>query len=195
MPSPVHDPNELADNVARLVRIKVAKIVGNLGNSRLDTDDLEQQAMVRVLERLPRYDATRASLTTFLSRVVDSVLLDEERRRTAAKRAPTGGIRSLNRPTSNGEGKQCDLAQVVSRGDTPDLDGDGSRTPRELSNLSLDLKSELNSLPPHLQELLRRFLDNHGERPEGDISRGKWYRGLKAIQDRLQDSSLREYLI
>jgi RNA polymerase sigma factor (sigma-70 family) len=57
-----------------------------------EREDLEQEALLRVWQALPRYDAARASLATFIERVVASKVasLLRSRRRLAIFELPTG---------------------------------------------------------------------------------------------------------
>jgi RNA polymerase sigma-70 factor (ECF subfamily) len=56
----------------RAARVRAAAAVAFGGAPAGDREDLEQEALLRVWQALPRYDPTKASLRTFVERVADS---------------------------------------------------------------------------------------------------------------------------
>jgi RNA polymerase sigma-70 factor (ECF subfamily) len=56
----------------RAARVRSAAAVVLGAASAADREDLEQEALLQVWQALPRYDASRASLRTFVERVADS---------------------------------------------------------------------------------------------------------------------------
>ena len=54
----------------RVVRLTTHALVKRGGVPAADRQDVEQELMLDLLRRLPRFDASRASLRTFTARVV-----------------------------------------------------------------------------------------------------------------------------
>jgi len=55
---------------------------------RDDREDLAQDAMLGLVRELPKFDGTRASLPTFIERVISTRVASAIRRRRASKRVP-----------------------------------------------------------------------------------------------------------
>ncbi|MEO7649485.1 MAG: sigma factor, partial [Bryobacteraceae bacterium] len=66
-----------------------------------DREDLEQEALLALWRALPRYDAARASLRTFVERVVETAITSVLRSRLAQKRQ-AGRLEQVNDRTEAG---------------------------------------------------------------------------------------------
>ena len=55
----------------QLIRYKARQLVGRVGFTESDRDDLEQELMLDLLRRLPKYNPDRAQRNTFIARVVE----------------------------------------------------------------------------------------------------------------------------
>lgn len=86
-------PMDWDQGLERMVCIRAACVARRLGLNVMDEEDLRQDLRVQLLRALPRYDAARASPSTFASRVLDKACLHRmrqimsQRRRTRAARA------------------------------------------------------------------------------------------------------------
>lgn len=76
----------------QMVCIRAACMARRLGLNATDRDDLRQDLRVQLLRALPRYDAARASPSTFASRVLDKAclhcmrqIMGQQRRASAAR--------------------------------------------------------------------------------------------------------------
>ncbi|RMF23507.1 MAG: hypothetical protein D6760_05195, partial [Deltaproteobacteria bacterium] len=81
---------------ARLIRFKARQLCRRPGFTPSDRADIEQEFRVDLLERLPRFDAGKAQLNTFIARVIERKAASIVRHRTAEKRAPEREECSLN---------------------------------------------------------------------------------------------------
>jgi DNA-directed RNA polymerase specialized sigma24 family protein len=73
--SKAFDPQEIVTEYARtLIRVKAKQIVRRPGFSRSDQADVEQDLVVHLLCQAEHFDPERASLNTFIARVIDSAV-------------------------------------------------------------------------------------------------------------------------
>ena len=71
---------------AKRIRLRAGQLIGRYGFSPDDREDLEHDLALDLLQRLSRFDPSRASLNTFVSRVVDHAVATIVERQTAAGR-------------------------------------------------------------------------------------------------------------
>src|SRR5262249_1034887 len=69
-----------------LIRRKARELVGRAGLTSQDREDLEQELLLRLLERLPAFDAERSAWTTFAALVIRRCAANLLRYRQAEKR-------------------------------------------------------------------------------------------------------------
>ncbi len=82
MPEPVFD--QALPLALRAVQVHAAAAVATGRVTPADREDLEQEALVALWMALPHYDASRASVRTFLERVADKRFSSLLRRRRSA---------------------------------------------------------------------------------------------------------------
>lgn len=76
-------PDEYA---ATLIRVKARQLVGRYGFARSDREDIEQDLILHLLQKLRHFDPKRGSENTFVSRITNRKIASIIRQRTAAKR-------------------------------------------------------------------------------------------------------------
>lgn len=185
---------EEAEALRRLIKFKVHKFLKKSGQQRSLADDLEQELAVKVLERLPKHDPGRATLATFLSRIVDNLLVDLERHRTAQKRNSGTAPISLDAPT-DADPDRKPIWQTLPD-DRRNFSVTGSElTAEELAALRLDLAALLATMPTDHRALceLRGEMSVTEAAEELGIARGTAYRHWQAITDTYQDHDLQKY--
>ena len=69
-----------------LIRHKASKMIGKCGLTYDDCEDLEQELYLDLLLRLAKFDPDKASLNTFMARVVDHQVSKILRHRLQAMR-------------------------------------------------------------------------------------------------------------
>lgn len=186
-------PDEAKD-LRRLIKFKVRKFQRAAGKSA-DADDLEQELACRVLERLPKFDAARASLPTFCSRVVDRILVDLERQRHAQKRNSGSPPLSLNAPVG-GNADAGQLWQTIADENCHFTGTGGSSVTGDQIDLRNDLAETLASMTPEQRSVCEgiMYLSVTETAQELGVSRGTAYRHWQNITNEYQDHSLKEYL-
>lgn len=80
----------------RAVQVRSAMFARVLRLAGLDRDDLEQELLLELFRALTRFDPTRASLPTYVDRVIAAKGISMIRREKAQKRRKTADIPILN---------------------------------------------------------------------------------------------------
>jgi RNA polymerase sigma factor (sigma-70 family) len=190
VPSVPHD--DIDNSTRACVRRKVARIIGRAGLAPQDRDDLEQELIAKVLERLGPPDPCRRR-DSLVATVVERLAANLLRERRARKRR--AHVRSLNShvPTADGP---AELAAVVG---APAYDARRGRRPRseeELARLAADVDAVLASLPDDLRELAERLKSQpvaEAARAK-DVPRTTLYEQVRRLRRRFERAGLRDYL-
>jgi len=119
-----------------LVRSKARQLVGRYGFTASDREDIEQELMLDLLQRLPRFDPSRAKRKTFINRVVDNAVASLVKRQKAEKRDYRRNGGSLSKDVEAPDGG------LVERGDTLSADtGQAGRSDEEGCLLVFDVRT------------------------------------------------------
>ncbi len=171
----------------KLITNKVRRFFGRILSAE-DVEDNTSRIMLVVLEKLPGYDPQRSGLETYISRIVDSSLIDIARENRAVKRGASRGAQSLNATVSDGDGNSCEVWQL--------LDDSCLRAHRftEASNrqnevdLRLDLIAVSDTLSATEQKLVRFIYQGCSAREvavASEICPATAYRRLKRLLAKL----------
>ncbi len=180
----------------RLIKYKARRLIGQAGFTASDRDDLEQELILDLLRRLPKYNPRRAQLNTFIARVVGHKI-------ATLIEAKKAGIRDYRRcPFSLNDRFEDEDGRSVERVDTFDQEdyllrtGAQSRPSDELSALTIDVAAVLETLPPELRELCRRLKAESVTEISRDtgIPRGTIYESIKKLREIFEDAGLKDYL-
>lgn len=184
-------------DLRQVVRRKTRQLCRSRGFRRSDADDVEQDLVLDLLKRLPRFDPSRASLRTFLSRLADHFAATLIERRQAACRDWRRRHESLQDLVPDGFGGLAPRSSTLDeracrnrRLRTTELD---EPTLRELR---LDLDALLGALRPDLRGLATRFTaesPTEVSRATG-ISRGTVYEHMRRIRRHLACTDVAEYV-
>ncbi|MHB1459470.1 MAG: sigma-70 family RNA polymerase sigma factor, partial [Armatimonadota bacterium] len=61
----------LNDQVINLIKHKAWSLIGNIGFTKSDRDDIEQELALDLIRRLHRFDSDRSQLATFAAHILD----------------------------------------------------------------------------------------------------------------------------
>ena len=181
---------------AGLIRFKTRQLVGQAGFTASDRDDLEQELILDLLRRLPKYNPKRAQLNTFIARVV-------EHRVATLIEAQKAGIRdyrrcrcSLNDRFEDEDGRSVERAETFDQEDYLLRTGAQSRPSDELSALAIDVTAVLEGLPPELRNLCRGLKAKTVTEISRDtgVPRGTIYESIKKLREIFEDAGLKDYL-
>ena len=179
-----------------LIKYKARQLIRQAGFTASDRDDLEQELILDLLRRRPKYNPKRAQFNTFIARVV-------EHRVASLIEAQKAGIRdyrrcpfSLNDRFEDAEGRSVERMETIDQEDYLLRTGAQSRPSDELSALALDVAAVLEALPPELRELCRRLKAESVTEISRDtgVPRGTIYESIKKLREIFEDAGLRNYL-
>ena len=181
---------------AGLIRFKARRLVGQAGFTASDREDIEQELILDLLRRRPKYNPKRAQRNTFIARVV-------EHRLATLIEAQKAGIRdyrrcrcSLNECFEDADGRSVERVDTFDQEDYLLRTGGQSRPSEELSALAIDVAAVLETLPPELRELCRRLKAETVTEISRDtgVPRGTIYESIKKLREIFKDAGLRNYL-
>lgn len=174
---------------ARLIKFKARQLARRSGFSRTDRGDLEQEMWVDLIDRLPRYDPDKASLNTFIARVVERKVVSILRYHLAEMRSPGRNEASLNDPAVDCDGRVVERHQT-----TPEA----ASTWQRLHDLRRDLAEVRAHLPSGLLQSIMDEIALGGTinsiAGELGISRRAAERHLDELRRIFEDAGLRDYL-
>ena len=179
-----------------LIKYKAKRLIGQAGFTRSDCEDIEQELILDLLRRLPKYNPRRAQRNTFIARVV-------EHRVATLIEAQTAGIRdyrrcrcSLNDRFEDEEGRSVERVDTFDQEDYLLRTGAQSRPSDELSALAIDVAAVLEGLPPELRDLCQRLEAETVTEISRDtgVPRGTIYESIKELREIFEDAGLKDYL-
>ncbi len=148
-----HARNSIDPFVQNLIRKKTKQLVGKAGLRETDRDDIEQELILKLLQRLSKFDSRRGNRAAYCVTLIESQIATLLRDRQAGKRNPRR-VCSLNRSVSSDSNDQIDMSGAIdSRGHDRRL-GREARSDEELAQLALDLTEVLGRLPRGKREML-----------------------------------------
>ena len=161
---------ELTDNAIELVCHKAKQLVGKMGYTVDDLDDIQQELTIELLGRLPQFDSAKASYNTFVTRAIDSKICKMLRDRQAELRDHQREVCSLNDDINTGE---TDLVQRYTTFSQDEVDirmGRCHRPAEDRERLRFDIETVLEELPVDVREavlLLKTFTPTQAAREMG----------------------------
>jgi len=176
---------------AQVVRLTTHVLIKRGRVPEADRQDVEQELMLDLLQRLPKFDASRASLRTFTARVVAHRATRIVAAVWAAREGARGAV-SLHDEVRDVDG------ECVERWETLDVRDDRRRSsaPHAAQDLRLDVDAALRGLPRETRELCAALLrDTVTEiaRATG-VARGSIWHRLQPVRARLRAAGVDAYL-
>lgn len=146
------------DYARSLIRVKARQLVRTPGFNNSDQHDLEQDLWLSLLSLADRFDPDRASLNTFVDRIVSMAVRMILRDRRRLKRAPGLLAQSLEHSTVISGGESVPLRSGVS---PTDLSRRTGGSPEERSARQEDaeaLRFAMDAMPRRLRNVCRRMM-------------------------------------
>ena len=149
-----HDDNQKIDRFAKgIICRKARQIIGRAGFTAQDRDDIEQELVLRLLQRLPKFDPAKSHRNVFVTTVIERSVASILRDRQAEKRDHRR-VTSLNVMIDINDEGPVEMSETISedaRRPGPD------RTAEELTQLRVDVAEVVDDLPPRLRDLAERL--------------------------------------
>jgi len=149
----------LAPYIKTLIEVRARQLVGKAGFTQGDVGDIEQDLILDLLARLPKFNPAKATLNTFADRVVGRRVCNLLRDRQAAMRDLRREAYSMNETIETEEGP-VERHAFISEDEIDRITGRYNRPARERAHLQMDVNAIVASLPSGLRqvaEMLRPF--------------------------------------
>lgn len=184
------------DYAVRIIKRKAKQLVGRVGLTIADREDLEQEMLLDLLHRLPKYDPDRAQRNTFIARVVEHKVANIIEARKAGMRDYRRCRCSLNDQREDKDGNCLERMESIDQEDYMNRTGRLSRSVADTGRLTIDVHKFMDRLPPDLRELcVRLATDTVMEiSHETGVPRGTIYESIKKLRSIFKDAGLGEYL-
>lgn len=184
------------DYAVKIIKYKAKQLVGRYGLTISDREDLEQELILDLLHRLPKFNPDRAQRNTFIARVVEHKVATIIEARKAGMRDYRRCRCSLNDRFENEEGNFIERMEGIDQEDYLQRTGRLSRSTADKRRLAMDIRKAVDKLPPELRELCMRLATDTVMEISRDtgIPRGTIYESIKKLRAIFEDSGLREYL-
>lgn len=180
----------------RLITFKAKQLTAHPGFSEADREDLEQELLLDLLRRQPKYDPARAQHNTFVARVVEhrAASLIEERK--AGLRDYRLQAFSLNDHIEDDDGVRYERAETFDQDDYLLRTGRQSRSSDELRDLGIDVRSVVDQSPPKLRDLCQGLMRDSitDVSRETGIPRSTLYGIIDKVRVAFKDAELEAYL-
>ncbi len=141
----------------RIIRYKARQLIGRVGFTKSDHQDLEQKMVFDPLRRLPKFKPERAQRNTFIARVVEHKVATIIETQKAGMRDYRLCPCSLSDRFESEEGGSVERIDTIYQDDYLQRTGKLSRPISDLRGLSIDVRSVVEKLPPELRELCKRL--------------------------------------
>ncbi len=173
-----------------LIRIKAKQVARRADFSVSDQDDIEQELALHLLTHIEKFDPERASLNTFITRVVDCGVSMLLRKRQSKKRMPgdEASVVSLEVPIDQPCGPPVSQGDVITSVDLDRRTLGRSRNEKEDFDTESSLGTAIESLPTELQlicQTLKLQSRSHAARTLG-ISRRQLSKQIELIREHME---------
>ena len=178
----------------KLVKLRSKQLTCRTDFSFSDREDVEQDLMVYLVQRLPEFNPVRASANTFVSRIIDSGVQQMLRQRLQAKRCMgrSVSVDSLEELVESQAEVPTKRSELIT---SDDLDRRRLRQTRD-AGATLELNEEvemaISSLPDELQTLCRLLQAQSQTAIAQSTGVSRWHiqRRVKLIQKHFKSRGL-----
>lgn len=186
----------IEEYAARTVRCTARWMVGRGGFTREDVEDLEQELMTDLLQRLARFDPARAGRQTFIARVVENHAAKLLAARNTTRRAWTRDAVPLDDASdTNGGGRHRGCCAALADDADRRPGAMARRTAFEQVDLRVDVEVVVAGLAPELRTLSERLLTeslSDAARALG-VPRSTLYRHMALLRGRFEDAGYGDF--
>jgi RNA polymerase sigma-70 factor (ECF subfamily) len=189
------DQQETIDRFTHgIIRRKIMQLVGRVGLTEDDSEDLEQDFILRVLQSLWSFDPSRGHRNKFITTVVERYVANILRNRQAGKRDYRRVDSSIASEPIDDE--PIDWEQTIEEYERDARYARRRRRQLEIDELANDIADVISKLPPDLREFAERLKFKSISEIARDLKvpRTTLYGKLRRLRIRFEKASLNDYL-
>ena len=186
----------ITDSAATTIRRKARRLVGTVGFTTSDVQDLEQELRLDLMKRLHKFDPDRGSYNTFVARIIDHKIQNIIRHRKQEIRDFRRESYSINGSIEPSDGNSTKFSDLISQDDAEIRRGTRRRSRRDQAQLHLDVSLVVNKIPADLQQvaqLLSEKTVTETAKALG-IPRTTLYGNIERLRQIFKNNGLNEYL-
>ena len=189
-------PSQISDYAAETIHHKVRQLVGKVGFTNDDVEDLEQEMRADLLARLPKFNPEKAAHNTFVARLIDRKISTLIRYRTQEARDYRREACSLNDLLEDDEGNTIQRAYTVDKDAAEIRLFRRDRTREDEAQLRLDVSMVISGLPEDLQKVAERLMTETFTEAAKSLGmpRTTLYDARNRLRTIFQDAGLQDYL-
>lgn len=176
------------------IRVKAKNLIGKAGFTKDDLEDIQQEIILDILQRLPGYDPAKSSRRTFINDIADNKIARLIEERNADKRDYHSTPESLDAVNDDGDRTWESRINSVTNEDFPWNVWSGLSDFDRLE-LREDIIPVLKKLPPKLQDICIRLMQNSicGVSIETGIPKTTLLDHMKKIRKHFEKSGLKNF--
>jgi RNA polymerase sigma-70 factor (ECF subfamily) len=179
-----------------LIHYKVKQMIGVLGFTFNEREDLEQELTVHLLRNWPRFDSGRGATKTFINCVLDNRIRQMIDKRKSSKAGFGTRTVSLDIVVADRGGGLVRLVDSIDHDEYMQNLGRLRRSVFDECDLRLDVERVMGMLAPELRELCNRLrtqtLSEISE--EVGVPRHCLYTSIRKLRCIFEEAGLRDYL-
>jgi RNA polymerase sigma-70 factor (ECF subfamily) len=149
---------ELSDYAKKTIRHKARSLVGRVGFVKDDIEDIEQQMALDLIQRMPKFDRSKAMCATFVTHIVNHKIGKLIRHRTQKMRDYRREALSLNDFIDDSEGGIVERGYTISQDEVDLRIGRRHRTQQEEVMLRIDVSLAMATLPKDLKSIAKHLM-------------------------------------
>ena len=184
------------DYAIYLISYKIGRIIGILGFTFDDKEDLEQDLILHLLESWPQFDSQRGAVKTFINCVLDNRI----RQIIESKKTQKSGFGkwtiSLDERIEGEDGGIVTRIDAIDREEYMLRIGKIRRPVMDECELRMDVERVLSRLSPELRDLCERLMTQNVTEisEETGIPRHRFYPSIRKLRCIFEEAGLKDCL-
>jgi RNA polymerase sigma-70 factor (ECF subfamily) len=192
------DPSrkELDEEAFQIIRRTAHRMIGKAGVTSDESEDIEGDLTLHVLEQLSKFDPTRGRLGAFVTRVAEHKAADILDARRTARRDFRVNVCSLSDTVQTGEGEEVSIEDIAQQDAVRSQHSVGELSLEEQVARKVDLDRLLAKVPEEYRDLCRRLMSATISEVAAalGVPRTTLYWPVARLRAIFEEAGLREYL-